>query len=210
MAKLNAPLFSFRASGQIAKALVFFGWKGLNVVRSYVVPANPKTTLQTTHRDYLKAAVAKIHAAQGLAAQPLDEEDLIAYAALGSTRKTPRTWFNEIVKLWLDCKVAVEVPCIYRNGTVTDKTVTTIIVTLWLSEETPSTLTHGKFYFGTSKTNLVNSKAATVTAGDNVMLFNEDLSAFLTAGIKYYWQFRPDVDKPCEGANSGIYHFLAE
>jgi len=30
MAKLKAPLLSFGASGAIAKAIVYFGWKGLN------------------------------------------------------------------------------------------------------------------------------------------------------------------------------------
>jgi len=41
MAKVNAPLFSFNASGKLANSLVYFAWKGLDVVRSYIVPANP-------------------------------------------------------------------------------------------------------------------------------------------------------------------------
>lgn len=210
MAKLNAPLFSFAASGKIANALVYFGWKGINVVRQYVVPANPKTALQTTHRDYLKAAVAEIHAAQSRAANPLNAADTVAYAALGSTRKTPRTWFNEIVKMWLDVMVAGKTPCIYSGGEVTDKDVSALDVFMKLNEETGSDLAAGKFYFGTTKTALINSKAATVTAGDKVVLVDEDCSAFLTAGIKYFWQFKPDAGDPCVGANSGIYYFIAE
>jgi len=185
-------------------------WKGLNVVRQYVVPSNPKTTLQTTQRAYVTAAVAMVHTAQALAAQPLDSDDQVAYSALASAKGKIMTWFNMAVKLWVDVKVATDTPVIYRNGTVTDKTAANIIATLWLSEETPSDLAAGKFYFGTSKTNLINSKVATVTAGDNVQLFNEDCSAFLTAGVKYYWQFRPDAGDPCVGADSGIYNFVAE
>ncbi|GAI80781.1 unnamed protein product, partial [marine sediment metagenome] len=94
MAKLKAPLLSFGASGAIAKAVVYFPWKGLNVAREYVIPANPKTTLQTTQRGYLSAAVDAIHAAQADPTNPIVEADTVAYALYGSCEPTPRTWFN--------------------------------------------------------------------------------------------------------------------
>lgn len=209
MAKVKAPLFSFRASGSIADSLVFFPWKGLNCIRSWVSPSNPKTSGQTTQRGYLAACVAKIHAALALAANPLDEDDKTAYALLGSTFPTPRTWFNQICKLWMDCKVAGDVPIVYCDGTISDPTHDSFDCIIYIEEETGSQLAAGKFYFGTSKTALVHSSDATVTAGDEVHLTNTDLSAFLTAGEKYYMQFRPIADDPCEGANSGIYTFVA-
>lgn len=209
MAKLKGPLMSLGASGALGKTLVFFGWKGIDVAREYVVPSNPKTSGQTTQRGYVTAAVAKIHSCQALAADPLDQDDLSAYAALGSTRSTPRTWFNEIVKLWVDCKVAGDVPIVYCNGTISDPTATTFDCEIDIEEETGSQLAAGKFYFGTSKTALIHSATASVTAGDCVALINQDLSAFLTAGEKYYMQFRPDSGDPCEGAVSGIYNFVA-
>lgn len=46
MAKVTGPLMSVDARGKIANALVFMGWKGLNTVRQWVVPANPRTGLQ--------------------------------------------------------------------------------------------------------------------------------------------------------------------
>ena len=46
MAKVNGPLFSLSASGKIADAMVHFGWKGVNVVRQWVKPTNPKTADQ--------------------------------------------------------------------------------------------------------------------------------------------------------------------
>lgn len=210
MAKLRGPLFSLSANGAIAKTLVYFGWKGLKVVRSYVVPANPQTAAQTTQRGYFTAAVAKIHYCEALAADPLDEDDQIAYSRWGNTYPTPRTWFNQAIKNWVDVEVAAKVPIIYCNGTVSDKTANSIDMAIDIEEETGSQLADGKFYFGSSPTNLIHSKAATVTAGDDVALTNEDCSAFLTAGIRYYVQFRPDVADPCEGAYSGIYSFIAE
>lgn len=210
MAKLTGPLFSLGARGAIAETLVYFPWKGLNAVRQYVVPSNPKTSGQTTQRGYFTAAVAKIHACLALAADPLDEDDKQAYALLASTRKSPRTWFNEIVKLWADCKVAGDVPVIYCNGTVSDPTTTTIDIDLQIEEETGSQLAAGKFYFGTSKTSMIHTATATVTAGDKVGLANEDCSAFLTAGVKTYFQFKPDSGDPCEGAVSGIYTFVPD
>lgn len=209
MAKVNAPLFSFNAAGQLAKSLVYFGWKGLDVVRSYVIPSNPKTALQVTQRGYFAAAVAAIHVALALAAHALDAGDRTAYALLASTRATPRTWFNEIVKMWADVMVAGDTPVIYNDGTISDPTVGAFDCILYLSEETPNDLAAGKFYFGPSKTALIHSAAGTLNIGVDIDLVAEDLSAFLTAGNKYYMQFRPDVGDPCEGANSGIYSFVA-
>jgi len=210
MAKLKGPLFSLSAEGAIAKTLVYFGWKGLKVVRSYVVPANPQTAAQTTQRGYLTAAVAKIHAAEAQAANPLDEDDQVAYSRWGNTLPTPRTWFNQAVKNWIDVEVASKVPCIYNDFTISDKTANSIDLIVYLNERTGSTLAAGKFFFGASPTNLIHSAAGVVNAGVDVDLIAEDCSAFLTAGIRYYVQFRPDGGDGCEGAYSGIYSFIAE
>jgi len=193
----------------LANSLVYFGWKGLDVVRSYVIPANPKTTAQVTQRGYFAAAVAAIHAAMALAANALDAADKAAYAALASTRASPRTWFNEIVGLWADVKVAGDTPCIYTDATISDPTHDAFDCIMYLNEETADDLVAGKFYFGTSKTALINSTAATVVAHTTVALTAADLSAFLTAGVKYFMQFRPDAGDGCEGAVSGIMAFTA-
>ena len=50
MAKPTAPLLSFGASGQIAKAAVYSSWKGKQYVRRHVVPANPNTASQQLSR----------------------------------------------------------------------------------------------------------------------------------------------------------------
>ncbi len=50
MAKVTGPLMSMSASGKLGEAIVFFTWKGLNVVRQWVSPSNPQTTSQGDRR----------------------------------------------------------------------------------------------------------------------------------------------------------------
>lgn len=209
MAKVNAPLFSFNASGKLANALVYFGWKGIDVVRSYVVPSNPKTAAQNTQRGYVTAAVAMIHTAQARAAHPMDELDTIAYALLGSTRSTPRTWFNEAVKNWVDTEVAGKKPVIFSDGTCDDTDATDALLGVYLNEETSEDLVAATFFYGTSKTALIHSIAGVVVAGVDVSLTDAAGISGLVVGTKYYWQLRADAADPCEGAETGIYHFTA-
>lgn len=50
MARVTAPLFSFDASGSIAKSIVFSRWKGRSYVRRHAIPSNPRSQLQTSVR----------------------------------------------------------------------------------------------------------------------------------------------------------------
>jgi len=50
MAKVTGPLMSLSASGAIGKAIVFAGWKGVQYVRQYVIPANPQSEGQGDRR----------------------------------------------------------------------------------------------------------------------------------------------------------------
>lgn len=209
MAKLKGPLFSLSASGAIAKTLVYFGWKGLKVARQWVLPTNPNTEAQQDQRGYLIAAVAKLHVVMAQAVHPFTTADKAAYAALASTRIGPRTWFNEIAKLWLDAKVAGNTPIIYSSATIPENPITAFSCIMYLNEETAEDLNAGKFWFGTSKTALIHSAVATLVSGVSVALVAEDLSDWAVVGNKYYMQFRPDVADPCEGADSGIFSFVA-
>ncbi len=56
MAKPTAPLLSFGASGTLAKTMVYSRWKGRPYVRRHVIPANPKSTAQTSTRDAFSSA----------------------------------------------------------------------------------------------------------------------------------------------------------
>lgn len=197
MAKLKAPLMSLGATGALGKSLVFFGWKGLDVVREYVVPSNPQTSGQTTQRGYLTNAVERVHWAQARATNPLDEADISAYALKGSTRATPRTWFNEAVKMMVDCQVASKNYPIFYDGSATPGA-SSLVMQMYAHLQAP---TAGKFYYGTSKTALINSISATI-AGSSI----SKTIPGLTTGTKYFVQFRPDAGDPAEGAYSGIYY----
>lgn len=50
MAKVTGPLMSMSASGKLADAIVFFTWKGRNVVRQWLKPSNPQTSEQGDRR----------------------------------------------------------------------------------------------------------------------------------------------------------------
>lgn len=202
MAKLKAPLMSLGASQQLGKSLVFFPWKGLDVVREYVIPSNPRTAAQTTQRAYITAVVAAIHAAQGLIVAPLAAGDITAYALWASKVKAATTWFNQIVKNWIDVSIAGNTPTVYRAG-ASQPGVDLLHPTIRSSQIDGSDITAGHFFYGTSPTALVNSIEATITSGINQA--SKEISG-LTTGVKYYWQFRPDAGENCEGANSGIYH----
>jgi hypothetical protein len=50
MAKATGPLYSLSASGKLGDAMVYFSWKGLNVVREWLKPANKKSNAQGNQR----------------------------------------------------------------------------------------------------------------------------------------------------------------
>jgi len=197
MAKLKGPLFSLGASQQLGKALVFFPWKGLNVVREYVVPSNPQTAAQTTQRSYLTQIVGLIHDMQAYAAHPLGETDSIAYALWGSTYPTARTWFNQVVKNYIDQKVAGLTGRVFGGGSVTPGA-NTLTIQMW---EINAFITAGTFYYGTSKTALIHTSAAVVAANKHSKAI-----AGLTTGVKYYIQYRPTAPAGAVGIRSGIYY----
>jgi len=197
VAKLKAPLMSLGASGAIGEALVYFPWKGLNVVREYVIPANPRTSGQTTQRGYLSTMVALIHSHQASATHPLTALDIRAFALLGSTYATPRTWFNQVVKDGIDQLVAGKRECVFTSMVVTpgaDK----LTVELWSLAIAP---TAGKFWYGTSKTALIHSVASTPVGGSNAA----EISGLVT-GVKYFVQFKPTLPATILGTRSGIYY----
>ncbi|GAH91518.1 unnamed protein product [marine sediment metagenome] len=197
MAKLKGPLFSLGASQQLGKALVYFSWKGLNVVREYVIPSNPKSKGQRDQRGYLTAVVAAIHRLQA-SPYPLNEVDTRAYALWGSTYPTPRTWFNQAVKNWLDQKVVPKTAGLCYNGVVTPGPTELAVA---VNVDPASADTAGDFYYGTSKTALINKKGATPTATKRSATITG-----LAKGTKFFIQYRSNAPNDSIGIRSGIYY----
>lgn len=197
MAKLKGPLFSLGASQQLGKALVYFPWKGLNCVREYVIPSNPKTALQTTQRGHLTQAVLTIHQAQAWIMHPLNAVDIAAYALLASVVKAATTWFNQAVKMLIDQLIAGLSPLFWSDGSVTPGAgQLALAVTMNAAYATAVTC-----FYGTSKTALVNSIAASL-----VEQTWTGTPTGLTAGVKYFMQLRPSAPAGAVGANTGIYY----
>lgn len=81
MAKVTGPLFSMSASGKLGNAIVHFGWKGLNVVRQWVIPANKMSLTQGSNRTFLGGtgrAVGKIKKVSAFAQKLIDLNLVVA------------------------------------------------------------------------------------------------------------------------------------
>jgi hypothetical protein len=201
MAKVNAPLFAFGASGKLADTLVFFPWKGLNVVRRWVSPANPKTAAQTTIRGYLSAAVDAIQAAQIAGSNPLGDDDVAGYRVLAGRYANPMTWWNAICKGWIDQNVASKEGAVYRGVAITPGD-GELAIELYSDDIDTGKIETGNFWYGTTPSTLLLSQAATPALGSNKM--SATISG-LTNGVPYYVQFVPATGADYVGANSGIY-----
>ncbi len=68
MAKVEGPLFSLEARGKIGNAMVFFPWKGRNVVRKWLKPTNPRDIDQKLIRQKLAAVGQTIGKILGVSA----------------------------------------------------------------------------------------------------------------------------------------------
>ena len=189
MAKVKGPLFSLSASGQIAKTLVYGDWKGIDIVRKYVIPANPNTSGQQTQRGYFAAAVEDWHT-DGFTAI-----DVAAWNLYALAQKVAASGFNMLVKLKIACAVAAEawVPLV-------DCLVTAIGAAGAQINITGTVGSTVKLYWGTSKTSMFNEEAMVDTAGDY-----EVTLAACGASTKIYFYI---MDKTAANqARTGIYSF---
>ena len=151
MAKTKAPLFSLSARGQLAETLVYFPWKGLECVRSYVIPANPNTAGQRTQRGYFGNAVDDWHDIG------LDADDVSAWNRAASALSKPMSGFNAFVGAHVDLQVAGETPNMGFNGSLTDDADGTF--TGLITEAGSATAVD--MLWGVSPTSLINTEPGT-------------------------------------------------
>lgn len=90
-------IFGDQYSGQAGKAGVFAKWKGRQYRRAYVIPANPKTTMQQTIRGYFTNAVAAWHTYHSI------QRLVYSYLATGLVM----SGFNLLVSRWQKAAVAL-------------------------------------------------------------------------------------------------------
>jgi hypothetical protein len=206
MAKLKAPLLSFDARGKLADTLVFSSWKGIATARQYVVPANPNTTLQQGVRAYMTAIVALIHTVETQTLVPLTQLDKDAYNLRGTLGGNPMTWFNVICRDYFMREAFGKAGAVFSSGITTPGVDKLDVVIDGVELGSANAITAGVFYYGTSKSNLIQTHAATVAAKH----YSAELDNCIT-GIKYYWKFVATVHADfaaatgIEAVSSGIY-----
>lgn len=100
MGKVLNPLFSTEARNQIGQAVVYFPWKGINCVRTYVIPANPNTAAQQQQRGFVTDGVLQWRTLGYTA------DDKTAYNAWALIDPRIMSGFNKYMSLYLDTRVA--------------------------------------------------------------------------------------------------------
>lgn len=154
VAKLIMPLASAEARGQIAKMLVYFPWKGLNVVRGYVIPSNPNTAAQQSQRTKFTNAVDAFHAA------PLTALDLTAWNLFATIFAQIMSGFNTFVKKHVEGAIAGTDWAAISNGVF--DTVLATSVDFHCDTSVPASVLTLKY--GTSKTFMPNTQASDAAA----------------------------------------------
>lgn len=192
MAKVNAPLFSFGASGKLANSLVFMSWKGLATVRQYLVPANPKSAGQTAQRTKLTNAVAAWHT---VAITAIDQ---IAWNSLAALAAKPLSGFNKFVKEHIRIVTAGDTFELLTAGAAAPGAAGELDVTIDSGDGVSATVAK----WGVKKTLLLTEEALAFAAGS----WTGTISG-LTTGTRYYVQFS-QVAAGVEGI-SGIYEGIA-
>jgi len=189
MAKVRAPLMSFDARGQIAKSLVYLGWKGLKTVRQYVIPANPDTDDQQQQRGYFRNAVGQWHT------DGFTGEDVKAWNLLALALKEALSGFNVYVRLKVNALIAVVTWESFTEVSPGTPTPTGTIITA-----NTELITACDVYYGTKITAMFNTEEGTPATGE----LSVELTG-LTASTKYYFYIKDKQDP--KAARTGIYSF---
>ena len=193
MAKVKSPLMSFSATGQLAKSLVFSTWKGIDDVRQYVVPANPRSAGQVAQRGLMTDAVALWHSSTR------NTDDAAAFNIRASVEANPMSGFNIFCKECIAAYQASEEPTASSTFTVDTNTGGSIAFAVTLI--TGLTVT---YQIGLKATVL---GAPVSMTEDGVTGVYEATAAGLTEGVDYYIKFATST-----AANkivSGIYKVRA-
>lgn len=198
MAKTTAPLFGFGASGKLGDALVFSRWKGIDIARRYVIPANPQSSAQSVQRGYMTAAVASWHTTGAEALEGADKEAWNRYAGvLGKM-----SGFNAYTRAWVNESVAGGTP----EGHFFNMDVTAATATAFAADidsqyaGTPTATLHlgvTKTFFPYTDTAALSSGNAAFTAGD---------TGFTAGQRAYFWAEVGTVG--VDWARSGLYTTL--
>jgi hypothetical protein len=186
MAKVRSPLFSMSASGQLGKSLVYMTWKGIDDVRQYVIPSNPKSPGQVAQRARLTAAVLLWHTTTWNAA------DKAAFNLWASLAAWPRSGFNQFVD-----SVVTALKAVHTWNPISAIVVSTIAATTFHIAAVGKTADTYTGKIGLTPSTMNTTFAVTNTVG----VLTAD-PATLVASTVYYWYI--DDTTASEDARTGI------
>lgn len=179
MVKPKAPLFGLGASGKLGGALVYGTWKGLDVAREYVVPANPQTAAQTTQRGYFSDAVSEWHTTGATALEAADKLAWNRYAGVLGRM----SGFNAFTREWVNEAVAGGTPPgHFYNLDVTDLAANSFNADIDGAGLTTEVVT---INMGSSKTFFEFTSTQAAVAGNAA--FNNLNTGFGAGTTVYYW-----------------------
>lgn len=174
MAKVKAPLLSFEARGKIADSVVYFPWKGVNAVRQYVIPANPRTEDQIAQRGYLGDAVDEWHDAAYSA------DDVTAWNRYAGVLEKIMSGFNAMIRTHV--KEAILGNTWNRLTTVTTAYVVPTGFRAFV--ECPDKIHLPVIHWGTRKTHFPNSANMELESGDS---YRYDLTGLSKDTLYYFY-----------------------
>ena len=189
MAKVKAPLFGLEARGQLGGAIVYFPWKGIQAVREYVIPANPRTDVQQAQRGYMTAAMLAWHAINWTS------NDVTAFRRWANIQEAVQTYVNVYIGAHIDTLVA-------ENEWINCYNIAAANIADTTADCKCETVTDegAVCHYGTTPQALINEEACTWAAGTATASLTG-----LTPSTKYYFQIiNEDVGK---GGSTGIFSF---
>lgn len=189
MAKVKGPLFSLGASGKLADSLVYMNWKGIDDVRQYVIPANPKTADQQTQRGYFTTAVGQWHT------DGFTLDDVKAWNLLALALKEALSGFNIYVRLKVNSLIAELAWTKLTNCLIS--TITSTGATVDIDVASDQT---GKLYIGTSKTSMLTEFTGTWSVDKYTFTIID-----LNPATNYFFYVKNTIAG--EAARTGIYTF---
>jgi len=177
MAKVISPLFSFEASGKIADSMVFFTWKGRNVVRKWTIPTNPMSEDQGAIRLKLLSS-----------AKGLKPALLTAGFVTGTKDKTPAgmIWNAQLIKVIMDQFLKgdtsyTSLQSAYTNATAVAQWVASAtgldMIDEWLTYAPIATIASGQQLFQQAKA-AAYMEHACIPAGSPDTWATEDITTF--------------------------------
>ena len=160
MVKPKAPLFGFGASGKLGDAIVYGSWKGIDVAREYVIPANPNSSAQSIQRGYFTEAVDAWH--DFLALSDIDPEDTEAWNRYAGVIGR-MSGFNLFTRTYVNERVAGGTPLgVFNDVAWTDTTANSMDGSIEVEGGAAEVVT---MRWGNSKTFFPKNNSAAMSSG---------------------------------------------